>query len=204
MITGVAFDLDGTLWDATTSIWYSWGKYLNNPELPFDLVRGMMGQSAETIAEALEVPEEEFARMQKEELADLKVVEPRIYEGVQAVLYGLKSLGLQVYIVSSCQEGYIDEFIQQSGLPRYIFDGCFFDGYPYSNKTDNLRFIRDKLAGTVVYVGDTERDRNAAQAAKTPFIHATYGFGQGSWGDWVINDIRQLPNLLRKWGYLDV
>ena len=204
MITGVAFDLDGTLWDATNSIWYTWARRLNNTDLSYDLVKSCMGAPASKIAASLGVSEEEFTQMQQEELSDIDIVPPRIYEGAQAVLYGLKQRGLQIYIVSSCQEGYIDKFIEQSGLPRYLFDGCFFDGYPCSNKTDNLRFIRDKLAGTVVYIGDTERDRQAAVSTKIPFIHAAYGFGESSWGDWVIEDIRQLPNLLMRWGYLDV
>lgn len=206
MITGVAFDLDGTLWDATNSIWYTWAKHLNNTDLRHDLVKSYMGAPASKIAASLGVSEEEFTQMQQEELSDIDIVPPRIYEGAQAVLYGLKQRGLQIYIVSSCQEGYIDKFIEQSGLPRYLFDGCFFDGYPCSNKTDNLRFIRDKLAGTVVYVGDTERDRQATVSTKTPFIHAAYGFGENvaKWGDGVIDDIRQLPAMLRQWGYLDV
>lgn len=206
MITGVAFDLDGTLWDATCSIWYSWGKHLNKTDLDYELVKSCMGAPANKIARALGISEEEFARMQKEELDDLDGVIPRIYDGVQAVLYGLKQLGLQIYIVSSCQEGYIDKFIEQSGLPRYLFDGCFYDGNPTKSKHLNLMYIRDTLAGEVVYIGDTARDRDAAKNARFPFIWANYGFGENvaKWGDWVIDDIRQLPAMLRRWGYLDV
>lgn len=205
MITGVAFDLDGTLWDATCSIWYSWGKHLNKTDLDYDLVKSCMGAPANKISDALGVSEEEFARMQKEELADLDEVIPRIYDGTQAVLYGLKQMGLQIYIVSSCQEGYIEKFIEQSGLPRYLFDGCFFDGYPCKSKHLNLKYIREALAGEVVYVGDTARDRDAAKNAGFPFIWASYGFGKSvaQRGDW-IDDIRQLPAMLRRWGYLDV
>lgn len=206
MITGVAFDLDGTLWDATNSIWYTWARHLNNTDLRYDLVKSCMGAPASKIAASLGVSEEEFAQMQQEELSDIGIVPPQIYDGVPAVLYGLKQMGLQIYIVSSCQEGYIDKFIEQSGLPRYLFDGCFYDGNPTKSKPLNLKYIRDTLAGEVVYIGDTARDRDAAKNAGFPFIWANYGFGENvaKWGDWVIDDIRQLPPMLRRWGYLDV
>lgn len=202
MITGVAFDLDGTLWDATNSIWYTWARHSNNTSLSYDLVKSCMGAPAAKIADVLGVSEEEFAQMQKAELLDLDVIVPRIYDGAQAVLYGLKQMGLQIYIVSSCQEGYIEKFIEQSGLPRYLFDGCFFDGYPCKSKHLNLKYIREVLAGEVIYIGDTARDRDAAKNAGFPFIWAKYGFGEDAaqWGDWMIDDIRQLPSMLRQWG----
>lgn len=206
MITGVAFDLDGTLWDATNSIWYTWARHLNNPDLDLDFVKGCMGSPATKIAAALGVSDAEFARIQREELPNMGIIAPRIYDGAQAVLYGLKQMGLQIYIVSSCQEGYIDKFIEQSGLPRYLFDGCFYDGYPCKGKHLNLKYIREALAGEVIYIGDTTRDRDAAKNAGFPFIWANYGFGENiaQWGDWMIDDIRQLPAMLRRWGYLDV
>lgn len=206
MITGVAFDLDGTLWDATNSIQYSWARHINNTDLSLDLVKSCMGTPAYKIADTLGISEEEFAKIQESELLDLDVIAPRIYDGVQAVLYRLKQMGLQVYIVSSCQKGYIDKFIEHSGLPQYLFDGCFFDGYPCKSKPLNLKYIRESLAGEVLYIGDTARDRDAAKNAGFPFIWASYGFGENitKWGDWVIDDIRQLPAMLRRWGYLDV
>lgn len=208
MIDGVAFDLDGTLWDATTPIWYTWGTSLHKgpDDIPIELVRSLMGKSSKEIAKALGIPKEQFTAIQQKELHTIRnVVTPTIYEGVEATINTLKQMGLQIYIVSSCQQGYIDEFVRLSGLPKYLFEGLFYDGYPCKNKALNLQYIKDNLKGTIVYVGDTDRDREAALQSHSIYIRATYGFGEGvGCGDRCIDDIRQLPPLLRMGGFLDV
>lgn len=86
----------------------------------------------------------------------------------------------RLYIVSNCQSGYIELFLQKTGTQKYILDfECF--GNTGMGKAENIRLLmkRNRLSESeTAYVGDTRGDREAAASAGIPFIHAGYGFGR--------------------------
>nr|WP_275951711.1 HAD-IA family hydrolase [Flavonifractor plautii] len=82
-----------------------------------------------------------------------------------------------MFIVSNCQDGYIEAFFQAHGL------GKFFKDYENPGRTgkpkgDNIALVvqRNGLKKPL-YIGDTQGDYNAATQAGVPFLHAAYGFG---------------------------
>ena len=82
-----------------------------------------------------------------------------------------------LYIVSNCQCGYIEQFLRKTQLEAYIKDiECF--GNTGKNKGENIRLLvkRNSLKAPV-YIGDTKGDCDASKEAGVPFIFASYGFG---------------------------
>ena len=48
----------------------------------------------------------------------------------------------------------------------------------------------------VVYIGDTLKDKEAAEGADTSFVHASYGYGHGLEADRKIDQLNDLLTLL--------
>ncbi|WP_300384334.1 HAD-IA family hydrolase, partial [Clostridium sp.] len=82
-----------------------------------------------------------------------------------------------LYIVSNCQEGYIETFLKLYNLEKYFKD---FEsaGKTSLSKGENIKLIVERNnIEQAIYVGDTQGDYNATKIAKVPFVHAKYGFG---------------------------
>ncbi len=103
-----------------------------------------------------------------------------LYEGVEAAMRKLKAAGCRLFIVSNCQAGYIELFLQKSGLADVVED---FESYGSTGlyKAENIRLVMDRHGlkpGEGAYVGDIEGDYQASVKAGIPFVHAAYGFGK--------------------------
>ena len=204
---GVIFDLDGTLWDSCRSVAASWAETLakNHGALYMPTeedVRGIMGMTVEQIAETLfsAYGEQALAVCRdciQRENAYIAVHGARLYSGVEELFQTLEgTCGL--YIVSNCQQGYIECFLDYTGLGKYIRDyEC--SGNTGLSKAENIRLVarRNELLHPV-YVGDTRMDQASAVAAGLPFIHAAYGFGSAEKPDGVIYTPLELLDRLRE------
>lgn len=97
----------------------------------------------------------------------------------RGVLEGLRRLSdtAPVYVVSNCELGYMDAFLADEKVGRFITDWeCF--GRTGEPKARNLaRVVARHQLQLPVFVGDTEGDQIAATEAGIAFIHANYGFG---------------------------
>ncbi|MFI5156725.1 MAG: HAD family hydrolase, partial [Chitinophagales bacterium] len=101
-----------------------------------------------------------------------------------------------LFIVSNCQKGYIENFLEQHGLRSYFPDfECF--GNTGNPKRENIREIisRNQLSHPI-YVGDTPGDYEASRWNQIPFIYASYGFGASSPADHRIDQFTDLIMLL--------
>ena len=113
----------------------------------------------------------------KEECKYIAVHGGQLYPGVEELLKTLKpSRGL--YIVSNCQDGYIQCFLEYTGFGKYIC-GYECSGVTGLSKAENIRLLAGRSGlRSPVYVGDTAMDEESAAGAGVPFIHAAYGFGR--------------------------
>ena len=113
---------------------------------------------------------------QAEHEALLKKCAP-LYEDLEKMLQ-IMYKKCPLYIVSNSQSGYIEVFLQTSGLEKY-FKGYLCNGDTGLDKGSNIRKLADTYdLKSPVYVGDTFGDYQACQKANVPFIFAEYGFGE--------------------------
>ncbi len=101
-----------------------------------------------------------------------------------------------LFIVSNCQSGYIETFLQRSGLSSIFKDSeCW--GNTGLSKSENLRRIieRNDLRRPV-FVGDTDSDARAANDCGIPFVFVTYGFGEQVASDFEVGSFAELVRYL--------
>ena len=187
MKKGIIFDMDGTLWDSAPQVADSWNLVFQKngvtrePLTKEDMYR-VMGKTMDVLA-AMLLPDLEETK--RNELLNLCVEEENdylrkhggtLYPNLRQTMEALKE-EYDLYIVSNCQSGYIESF-----LDYYQFHDLFEDIECYGNngkpKDENIALVveRNKL-DKAVYVGDIDGDYEASQKAGIPFIHAAYGFG---------------------------
>ncbi|GAA0462423.1 HAD-IA family hydrolase [Alkalibacillus silvisoli] len=117
-----------------------------------------------------------------------------LYKNVVNVIEKL-SQRYKLYIVSNCQDGYIEAFYKYHGLEEYFLD-YENPGRTGLSKGENIKLMieRNNLLDAI-YVGDTNGDLKAARYAGIPFVYAKYGFGEVSEYDYVIEDFAELLNI---------
>lgn len=107
----------------------------------------------------------------------LKEYAGTLYPYVEEVLDYLHNK-YDLFIVSNCQDGYIEALFSVYNIQKYIKDyEC--SGRTGKSKGENIRMIMDRNKVTdAVYIGDTQKDKEASSEAKIPFLYAAYGFGK--------------------------
>lgn len=208
MKTGIIFDMDGTLWDSASQVAASWSTVtvpkLGKQVTKEDMYRTMglpMDKLAKAIFPGHELSEllpvlEESCKVENDYLLEHgATLYPDLIETLR-----LLSLEYPLYIVSNCQEGYIEAFLTYYHLEGYFKDFTCFgaNGRP---KGDNIAWIigRNQLE-RAIYVGDIQADYEAAMAGGAEFIHAAYGFG-AVWANVPkLHAFKELPQLLATLG----
>lgn len=189
MITdGIILDVDGTLWDTTPIVAKAWEKaalsYGVEQEITADILKQQFGKTMKDIADDIFRAQDERTRerlMEKccelEHEALLGVSEGILYPGVKETILALAKR-FRMFIVSNCQSGYIELFMETTGLTGVITDfECY--GNTGKPKWDNISLVVERNGlRNPVYVGDTAGDADASRRAGVPFLYAAYGFGQ--------------------------
>lgn len=188
MFDGIFFDLDGTLWDACPQLTVSWNQALEFhkvPRAPLTVreVRDCMGLLLDDIAQALlpMLPKEGQDRVIHDcvrlELEYLARHGGSLFPGEEKTLAALRAQ-CPLFVVSNCEEGYIQAFYQGTGLGHFFsdFESAGHTGLP---KSENIRLVAERNGlKRPVYIGDTALDASSAKEAGVPFLHAAYGFGK--------------------------
>lgn len=199
----VIFDLDGTLWDSTDAVVKSWNAKAH--EVGYQITRadiqGIMGLQLPEIGERFfpTLPVEQRMKLMLSccdyECEVLRQEGGQLYDGIEKMLREL-SQKLPLFIVSNCQDGYIQAFLSYHKLSGFIRD-YEFSGLKGYSKGENIQFImkRNNLKNPV-YVGDTQGDCDASSFAGIPFIFAKYGFGQVNHYDYCIDTPETLISLM--------
>ena len=203
MATALIFDLDGTLWDAVHQVAESWnivGRKYFGPDyfVSDEQVRGMMGKTMKEIGEALtpvyaDIPNlqdfiDECFSYEREYLEDHP---GELFPKEIEVLTEL-SQKYDLYIVSNCQAGYIENFTPLA--PKGLIKGhrCWSD--TRKDKQFTIRLLMEQFGiEKAIYIGDTAKDEAASRAAEVGFIHAAYGFGTALSPDAVASSFEDLP-----------
>jgi phosphoglycolate phosphatase len=188
MKKGIIFDMDGTLWDSSVQVCEAWDVavakcgYQREP-ITQEEMQGVMGKTMDVIAEILFPNVEGEAR---ETLLKVCCAEENdylcahggvLYPNIRPTMEALIAAGYHLYIVSNCQSGYIEAFLDHYRMWDLVEDiECY--GNNMKQKADNIALIvqRNQLEDAV-YVGDIQGDYDSSCKAGVKFIHAAYGFG---------------------------
>ena len=209
MKKGIIFDLDGTLWDSAENVCKAWNEVFHlrypalNKTITVPELHSYMGKTPDVIGELM-FPDLDPA-LRKEIIDACGSHENEfllekggiLYPDVVETLERLRER-YSLYIVSNCQEGYIEGFLEFYEL-SYLFEDFESAGKTGLSKAENNRLVMERNGVSLaVYVGDTQGDLDAADAAGIPFIHASYGFGNTNRPTAAINTFAELPAAVEK------
>lgn len=188
--THLIFDLDGTLWNTTEVSAAAYNHALRTDgrsscNVTVDTIMQEFGKTFVGIAADL-FPE--FSEKDQMELMKLccqtnidflrETSEPMLYSDVRDTMARL-SQSCRLYIVSNCESGYIEMFLDKYHLNDYITDiECL--GNNGKEKSENIRLLMERnhiSSQDAAYIGDTMGDYNSSVQAGIPFIFASYGYG---------------------------
>ncbi len=184
----IIFDLDGTLWNATENIMNAWNEVLEHrkevkrDKLTLPELRSCMGLVMYDIAAKLFPDMDEPARnLLMDELCAyeneyLSVHGGILFPDVKETLRTLKER-YRLYIVSNCQDGYIQAFIKAHDMSEFFNDFECWGRTKASKGISNRTLIERNGLKRPVYVGDTQGDAQSALDAEIDFIYAAYGYG---------------------------
>ncbi|TSD67491.1 HAD family hydrolase [Inquilinus sp. KBS0705] len=184
----IIFDLDGTLWDSTETITRAWqaaldqAPYMSHEVMTRERVRSITGMTYDKIFEKLFPYLDDAQRKEIQSLCSVSELD--ILHKIGGILYPNLAETLtylrqkyKLYIVSNCQSGYIELFLDLNNMHAYFLaHQCY--GTKGNPKADNIRdIVNDHNLKAPVYVGDTMGDYESATKAGVPFIFCSYGFG---------------------------
>ena len=204
----IIFDMDGTLWDSSENVAASWSEtirssgdpLLRNKTITGSDLRSVMGMTMVEIAAKLFPELTETRRIDilekcgENEKNYLAANGGELYPQLEETLSAL-SKNHRLFIVSNCQSGYIELFLEKTGLADCITDSeCA--GRTGLSKGPNIRLVADRNhLQNPVYVGDIDGDRQASEEAGVKFCHASYGFGKVERKDYVMKEFSDLMTL---------
>lgn len=205
------FDIDGTLWNSTPVVATAWNRAVNEgpiEELKKHVITDKtlqkeFGKPMDVIADDLfgdidpVVKADILKACCKYEHDALEENEKDLsYEGMKETMHKLESM-YNLFIVSNCQDGYIELVMRKNGLTDIIKDyECF--GHTGLQKDENILLIckRNNLdLKETVYIGDTLGDYEATKKAGLKFVFCKYGFGNVDNPDYTIDKFSDLFDL---------
>ncbi len=217
MVNAVLFDLDGTLVDTAPDLGYALNQQRQMhglPEMPLELIRpyashGTVGLLQIGFAISPDHPAFQDLRTEYLELYEQNLnLFSTLFPGMMELLDELEMRGLPWGIVTNKPARFTEPLLAQMGLDDRAAtvisgDTC---AHPKPHPEPMLAACREigVLPATCVYIGDAERDVEAAHASGMPALVAEYGYigPQDNPLEWGADGFIQSPTALLEYlGY---
>ena len=203
MKVGIVFDMDGTLWDSTEKILESWNNVLGKYDITLSLekLQSLMGKTMDVIGVEVmpDTPKEQRDKIFEECLT----MENQYLREHGGILYPKLEETLQIlskkyplYIVSNCQSGYIEAFLEYHKLGKYFTDFECYGNTGEGKAQNEITLAKRNGLERVIYVGDIQGDYEATMEAGFEFVYAAYGFGTVSADVPRVESFEELPEVL--------
>ncbi|QCX34731.1 HAD family hydrolase [Caloramator sp. E03] len=184
---GIIFDLDGTLWDAVEVIHRSWKKVVSSHSkfknfITLEELQSFMGSKIDDIFKSIykDIDDKDLYKIidecTQEECSLIRKEGGKLYPNLIETLDALYKK-YPLFIVSNCQSGYIEAFLEYHDLHKYFKDyEC--SGNTGLEKGENIRLVMKRNGiKNPIYVGDAKVDLEATKKVGIDFVYASYGFG---------------------------
>lgn len=119
------------------------------------------------------------------------ILYPKLEETLQIL-----SKKYPLYIVSNCQSGYIEAFLEYHKLDKYFTDFECYGNTGEGKAQNEITLAKRNGLERVIYVGDIQGDYEATMEAGFEFVYAAYGFGTVSADVPRVEQFSQLPQVL--------
>ncbi|MMZ48164.1 Pyrophosphatase PpaX [compost metagenome] len=181
MIKHIIFDFDGTLVKSRTlavDLFNELSDKYGYTKMEYDEVEELSKLSIMERVHKLNVPILKFPMLVKEmkQLYKSYIIELDLVEGISDLLYGLKSKGYQLGILSSNTEDNINHFLKTNNIQ--VFDYVFVASNLFGKDKAIKKLINHYQLPKeqVLYIGDELRDVEACQKINIPFVGVAWGF----------------------------
>jgi phosphoglycolate phosphatase len=198
-LRAVLFDLDGTLLDTAPDMVNALNVLRGEhqlPAMPYEVVRSAVSHGAARVVRTgfESVGEAESARLQQRFLQIYRAalsVHTRLFPGMQAVLDDLDARGLKYGIITNkaawLTEPLLEEMQLRSRFACVVSGDTLAERKPHPLPLLHAAALVGVRPSACVYVGDAQRDVEAAHAAGMPALVADYGYLRAdedsrSWG----------------------
>jgi phosphoglycolate phosphatase len=165
--------------------------------MTIDDLNHLMGKITPDIAKELNESLETTIKCLRKENEFIKQIGGKLYPDIIETLKEL-SKDYYLYIVSNCDVGYIESFLEY-----YKITNLFKDIESYGNtnkfKSDNIKLLmkRNNIK-EAIYIGDTINDLEAAYNNNLKFIYCSYGFGELDAYDYKIDNFKDILNIRKE------
>lgn len=209
----IIFDLDGTLTDPgegiTNSVAYalrSFGIEVPPREKLYPFIGPPLIDSFMKYYDMDEQSARSAVDKYREYFSAGGLFENKVYDGIPALLAGLKSKGMRLYIATSKPEGYTLRIIHRFGLDKF-FDfvaGSTMDSSRVK-KSDVIKYLFDSVPALkherCVMIGDRHHDIEGARQNGIDSVGVLWGYGDkeeltGAGALYAASDITELRSIL--------
>lgn len=207
------FDLDGTLTDPfegiTSAVQYALAQFgIQEPELKKlthfigpPLHKQFMESYGFSREQALEA-----VRQYRVYFADKGIFQNRLYEGMDALLAGLRQRGYVLMVASSKPQVFVEKVLHHFHIYSYFhyIAGSELDGSRIE-KDEVIRYVLDMAGVTdlsgVLMIGDRKYDVEGAHALGVPCVGVSFGYGgrqelEAAGADYIADTVEELGRLL--------
>jgi N-acetyl-D-muramate 6-phosphate phosphatase len=212
-VRAMLFDLDGTLLDTAPDMAGALNDLLaehGQPALAFERIRPSVSHGSARLVYLgfPDIDADRFASLQRRYLEIYRArlsVETRLFGGMDRVLDALEERGVPAGIVTNKPARLTDPLLEELGLKERF--ACVVSGDTLSERKPHAMPMLHaaKLARvppeSCIYVGDAERDVQAAHAAGMRALVATYGYlgEEEDWRTWRADGSIDRPTDLLAW-----